>query len=215
MPSAEGDAASTRADRVQEFDTDTINHPRLGKPSMTWAYRGRGGELLGCVRFDPPGGRKQVLPLTPQVGPEGPRWEWKSWAGPRPLYGLDRLARRPLDTVVVVEGEKCADAAGAVFPFSTIVTSPGGASAAAKADWSMLQGREVFIWPDVDKPGLAYAEQVASLLCGVAKSIQIFDAQALAHTGPEGEERQPRAGISRMLSKKAGSLPISARRPWG
>ena len=29
---------------------------------------------------------------------------------PRPLYGLDRLAAKPAATVLLVEGEKCADA---------------------------------------------------------------------------------------------------------
>jgi uncharacterized protein (DUF927 family) len=113
--------------------------------------------------------------------------------------------------VVVVEGERCADAAGAVFPFSTFVTSPGGASAAAKADWSMLQGREVFIWPDLDKPGLAYAEQVAGLLCGTAKSIQIIDVQALARTGPEGEERQPKKGWDLADALEEGWKPSDLR----
>src|SRR5215210_6335570 len=40
-------------------------HPRLGIPTLTWAYLDTAGELIGYLcRFDPPGERKQFLPLT-------------------------------------------------------------------------------------------------------------------------------------------------------
>ena len=46
---------------------------------------------------------------------------------PRPLYGLERLAARPEVRVIITEGEKAADAAGALLPGWVAVTSPGGA----------------------------------------------------------------------------------------
>ena len=60
---------------------------------------------------------------------------------PRPLYGLERLAARPEVRVIITEGEKAADAAGALLPGWVAVTSPGGAKAAAKADWRSRKSR--------------------------------------------------------------------------
>ncbi len=66
---------------------------------------------------------------------DGPgEWRWKSWDVPRPLYGLDRLAAHPELPVIIAEGEKAADAAGALLPGWVAVTSPEGSRAAAKAD---------------------------------------------------------------------------------
>ena len=92
-------------------------HPKLGKPSRLWEYRAAGGALLGGVaRFDPPGG-KTILPISFCEGPRGARaWRWQSWLPPRPLYGLDELARRPDARVIVTEGEKAADAARRLLP---------------------------------------------------------------------------------------------------
>jgi len=139
------------------------SHPRLGKPVASWSYRSTSGELLGHVRrFETPDG-KVFRPLTyaaPAAGGK-PQWRWESWAPKRPLYGLDRLAQRPDAPVVVTEGEKAADAAGALLPDFVAVTSPNGSKSGGKADWSPLRGRKVTIWPDADVTGLDYANLVA------------------------------------------------------
>jgi hypothetical protein len=55
--------------------------------------------------------------------------------------------------VLVVEGEKCVDAALATLaPQMVPVTWAGGAQAADTADWSVLAGRKVDLWPDNDEP---------------------------------------------------------------
>lgn len=126
-------------------------HPTRGLPARVWAYHDAAGALLGYrYRFDRPGG-KDILPLTYCEAPDGSRgWCWQDWARPRPLYGLDRLAARPDAPVLVVEGEKTADAAQALFPDFVAITSPGGSHAAHRADWSPLRGRDVTVWPDHD-----------------------------------------------------------------
>ena len=83
---------------------------------------------------------------------------------PRPLYGLDLLAAEPDAAVLVVEGEKAADAAAELVPDLVVVTSPFGAKAATKADWSALDGRTVVIWPDNDAAGAGYAKDVLRLV---------------------------------------------------
>ncbi|ARJ65056.1 hypothetical protein WV31_04950 [Magnetospirillum sp. ME-1] len=136
---------------------------RHGKPTAWWKYLDAEGHLLGlAVRFDLPDGGKDVLPLTYCEGPEGKReWRWKSFPALRPLYGLNKLATRLDAPVLVVEGEKAADAAGMRFPDYVVVTSPGGSKAAGKADWSPLKGRRAAIWPDKDEAGADYANAVA------------------------------------------------------
>jgi signal transduction histidine kinase len=59
----------------------------------------------------------------------------------RPLYGLDRLAANPAAPVVVVEGEKAAEAAQAALPRMVVVTWPGGTNGVRWADFGPLELR--------------------------------------------------------------------------
>lgn len=141
-------------------------HPVLGKPSARWFYADGEDRLLGLAnRFDAPDGSKQFRPSTLWERERDRRreWRWEAWPASRPLYGLDRLAERPKAPVVVCEGEKAADAAARLLPDHVVVTSPNGAKAAAKADWSPLAGRRVVVWPDADPPGRVYGEAVVAL----------------------------------------------------
>jgi hypothetical protein len=154
----------------QDAPSAPFAHPKLGEASSGWTYGDEHGGVLGyAVRFDRPAANnprnKDVLPLTLWRRVDGRlSWEWKAWPGLRPLYGLNRLAARLGARVLVVEGEKAADAAGKLFPDFVVITSPGGANAARHADWAPLKGRDVVIWPDADKPGHGYAEAVAELV---------------------------------------------------
>ncbi len=130
-----------------------VAHIKRGKPSRTWTYRNAEGRVLGYVcRFERSRGGKEVLPLTwcrhEQTGAHD--WRWISFPEPRPLYGLERLAAKPDAFVLVVEGEKCADAAQAELPELVVVSWPGGGKAVDKADWSPLAGRKVGGWADCD-----------------------------------------------------------------
>jgi uncharacterized protein (DUF927 family) len=160
---------------------ETIRHRRLGEPSRVWEYRDAAGALLFLVaRFDPPGGRKQILPLT--CGPDG--WRWRAPPAPRPLYGLDLLAARPDAPVLVVEGEKVSDAAHDLFPDYVTVTWCGGAMAVAKADWQPLRGRRVTIWPDNDDAGRRAAADVVKA-CREADAASAAVVQ-VPHNWPDG-----------------------------
>jgi len=135
-------------------------HPSKGRWSARWTYRDAAGAVLGhVVRIDGDDG-KQVLPLTCWREGGGLKWRWKGFADLRPLYGLDRLARSPVAPVLVVEGEKTADATMALFPGFAVVTWPGGTNATGKVDWSPLAGREVIVFPDADAPGRKAADDV-------------------------------------------------------
>ena len=149
-------------------------HPQHGQASQLWRYEDTQGRTLAyAVRFDTPDG-KAVLPLCyGQYGSNPPQWTWKALPEPRPLYGLPKLTAMPDATVLLVEGEKTADAAQAYFPHYAALTWSGGAKAVGKADFSPLQGRKIIIWPDNDEPGFAAALELAKILTDKAKSLVI------------------------------------------
>lgn len=137
---------------------------RHGPCSRWWRYADAMGEPCGLVmrwdRADADGVAKEVRPAW-RIGA---RWFARWPEGLRPLYRLPELgtARR----VFVAEGEKCADALCAMGLRAT--TSSGGAQQAARSWWPALSGREVFVLPDADAPGMKYAREVVALLgrCG-------------------------------------------------
>jgi putative DNA primase/helicase len=158
-------ASGPAGDHVCPIPADAPPRPASfkgkGEPSAVWTYRNADGTPLGFVaRFDA-GGGKEVLPLTLWREKGQLRWRWKAAPEPRPLYGLERLAARPLSAVLLVEGEKAADAGQDLFPEMAVVTWSGGSKASGKADWSPLVGRAVIIWPDHDKAGADAAAAVA------------------------------------------------------
>jgi hypothetical protein len=132
------------------------------RPSLVHPYRDRDGSLLGYVlRIDGRDGK-----ITPTVtfccnlGGER-RWCLVPFREPRPLYRLEDLAARPEATVVLVEGEKTADAAARLLSGHVAMTWPGGSKGFAKVDWPALAGRRVICIPDADEPGIeAFAGRV-------------------------------------------------------
>jgi putative DNA primase/helicase len=147
-------------------------HTRYGKPSALWTYRNADGDVLGYIaRYDPQGERKQIVPWTW----DGDRWGMGQWPAPRPLYGLQELAERPGAAVLVVEGEKAADAARRFAGPYVVVTWPAGAMAADKADWTPLTGRKVLLWPDADEPGRKAMERVAQIIHERVSEVKVLE----------------------------------------
>lgn len=127
-------------------------------------YRNEEGQLLGyVVRLEDKDGSKITPTLTYCQNEQGQQhWRWKGFEGVRPLYGLDRLEKdKP---VLLVEGEKAADAAQKLLPDYAVLSWPGGAGAVSKANWSPLVGKDVTIWPDNDAPGLKAADKITEIL---------------------------------------------------
>jgi hypothetical protein len=115
------------------------------------------------LRFDHAGGTKEIRPLTYCRHPGGVfrDWRWTTWRKPRPLFNLDKLDARRAACVLIVEGEKSCRAAEQLAPGYVCTTSPGGSNAAAQADWTPLNGRQIVVWPDNDDHGRQYATAVA------------------------------------------------------
>lgn len=168
------------------------SHSKLGKVSRAWEYRDAAARLLFLVcRFDQAEGGKEIRPLSLRRMPSGKlEWRWLGVDPLRPLYGLDRLAARPGADVVITEGEKAADAAALLFPDHVTITSPNGAKAADKADWSALAGRRCVLWPDADEAGEAYADEVCKRLhAAAAADVRRLNAAGFL-TLPDGTARE-------------------------
>ena len=98
---------------------------------------------------------------------------------PRPLFNLDQLAGRPDAPVLVVEGEGKAGHAARIFPDRVSTTSPGGAGAFGKADWTPLAGRNWSYGQTMTSPGATYARGVAEAALKVgARSVRIVQVPA-------------------------------------
>lgn len=129
------------------------------RPSTVYPYHRADGALLGYVlRIDLP--ERKITPTIRYAhlpAAAGSRAAWCHWAfeKPRPLYHLPGLAAAPAHQVLVVEGEKAAEAARRLagsLPI-TVTTWPGGAKAVQHADWTPLAGRVVLLWGDADAAG--------------------------------------------------------------
>lgn len=137
----------------------------LGEPSNIYVYRDNQGRLLGYIlRFDGFAG-KTIRPATLWMNEAG-KYEWRlhGFPMPRPLYNLHLLAQRPDAPVLIVEGEKSANAASLLFPEHVVVTTMHGAKSPGQSDLTPLLGRIVSMWADYDGPGQRYEETMVKLL---------------------------------------------------
>jgi putative DNA primase/helicase len=155
-----------------------------GKLVATYEYNNADNALHFMIcRFVLDDGAKTFAPLSLWKDAEGSlSWQWVMPQGLRPLYNLSKLADAPISaTVVIVEGEKAANALQVHLPDHVVVTSAGGARAPSKTDWSPLAGRKVIVWPDNDVAGKDYAEAVTVLLAGIqsAPSVRGLDLDTL------------------------------------
>ncbi len=150
--------------------TDIKNNPYLSymtkerDVTSVYTYKDQQGQTLGYVaRLEDKDGSKITPTLTYCENEKGKlHWRWKGFGDNRPLYGLDRLTENK--HVLIVEGEKAADAAQKLLPTHAVLSWPGGVGAVNKADWSPLIGRDVTIWPDHDVPGFIAAEKIENTL---------------------------------------------------
>jgi hypothetical protein len=159
-----------------------MRHGILGDPAAVWTYRDKNGDRVCFIgRYNKPDGNKEFWPRTWRKNRETGKeeWRWKNVSDPRPLYGLELLAQRPNAKVMVVEGEKCADLARRLFPGYVAVSPMNGARSPQLADWSPLQGRDITICRDNDKPGEAFEQTVGRLLLRLACKVSAVDIAAL------------------------------------
>ncbi|WCR58325.1 AAA family ATPase [Wolbachia endosymbiont of Ctenocephalides felis wCfeJ] len=137
-------------------------HPK-GKKSIreleqyltcSWSYLDENNQVIAKVyRYDPPEG-KEYRPFDVKE---------QRFKEPdvRPLYNIPGILKS--EKVMLVEGEKCAEAL--IQQGITATTAMFGAKAPVeKTDWSPLKGKHIIIWPDNDEAGSRYAENAKKKL---------------------------------------------------
>ena len=179
--------------------------PPIKSAESVWHYS---TDFLVC-RF--PG--KKIRPLWW----DGSAWRWKAPPAPRPLLNLDQLRSRT-GTVLIVEGEKAADAAAKLYPKAIVTSWPSGCKAIDKADWSPLQGRRIILWPDADQPGRLAMDRLAQLLLRLpVDRVQIVAPPADASEGwdladatwtPEEAAAYIKANVSEALQLDPEAEPV-------
>lgn len=135
-----------------------LDHWQYGAPSMHWVYQTKtGAPAFYVARFENEAIGKETLPMSPCKHNDGRlEWKWKAPAKPSPIYNLPRVIEA--DGVIIVEGEKCAQALSEALPGITVTCWQGGTNRIAFADWTPLKGKNAIYWPDNDEPGRKAAQ---------------------------------------------------------
>lgn len=144
---------------------------RRHKETARYTYtNAEGHPLCYVVRFEPKevsrdGASKMTLPLSyGKDAGEGssPKWRYTKYraaSGEKtPLYNLKALNAQVDAPILIVEGEKTAEAAQILFPEMVVMTWQGGVGAVHHSDWTVLKNRSVVIWADHDTAGIRAAE---------------------------------------------------------
>ncbi len=154
------------------------------KPEAMHVYTDAAGEpIYWRIRAKHPDGRKWIRPMRRDDEGRFHLGEPQFAPGAKPLYRLHDLAQHPDAVVIVVEGEKAADALAKI---DMQATTSGAADSCAGADWQPLAGRTVLIWPDNDDAGAKYGQAVADQLLTLGCIVQVIDVQALG-LQPKGD----------------------------
>jgi putative DNA primase/helicase len=162
----------------------TGRHVRWGLPTVMHEYRDQADDVLFYVA------RYEFTDEAGHPAKEFSPWRWdgsgwiaKAPPAPRALYGLQYLPRFPKATILLVEGEKSADAARRVLggESNLPMTWYGGANAHGKADWEPLRGRRVALWPDADPAGWKAATAILQVLEGIGAQATVVDTTDHAH----------------------------------
>lgn len=136
-----------------------------------WKYLDERGEpILQAIRFNYPGGKKDVFPIWR----DGNAWITRGIPSKDlPLYRLPELLKAggaPGAVLHVAEGEKKADALAALG--YTATCSQGGSNKAHASDWKpAARFSRVLVWQDADEPGGKYGLAVAELLRAAAETM--------------------------------------------
>ena len=119
-----------------------------------------------------------------------------------PLYAIDRLDGLA-SSVVVVEGEKAADALLSIG-IAAVGTVTGASSTPGPAALADLTGFRVTLWPDADVVGRRHMERVAAGLWQIAPSMRLVEP-------PDGVERGWDAADAVAEGREVAALLSAAR----
>lgn len=150
-----------------------IEKPRKEVEAEYFYTNEHGFVLYKVVRYKEANGGKSFSFFHYDVERE----EWRPGKGDYPdvLYDLPSVIEA--ETVLITEGEKCAEALKK-YGF-TATTNPSGAGSWRPEFARWLEGKTIFLMPDNDPPGVGHMREVGFSLEGKAKAIYWVDLSAL------------------------------------
>ena len=125
---------------------------------------------------------KTFMPHSLRQGETGPVWVLEDFPGGEltPLLNLPHIKAHSDKPVVMVEGEKAAEAAGVIFGDAAVVTTnSNGNSAWRKTDLGPVAGRKVLLWPDNDDAGKTWQKDLGVALLALGCEVSVVDVEAL------------------------------------
>ena len=136
-------------------------------PDMTHVYRDPKGEPYHRV-------------YRRGSGPDKDVWQQAGFKGRFYPYQIEHLPDLGEGSIVIVEGEKCAEHLLSLG--YTAMTWPLGADGVARTRWDVIAGYPVILWPDHDTSGKGQAamRKLAGILEGLGCDLRIVEA-------PEGK----------------------------
>ena len=153
------------------------------------------------VRFEQTNGKKTYRTFT---------WLNRRWVGKRPdkllLYKLDQLSDAD-DTVILVEGEKAADAAQMGASGVFVTTWPCGADAIDLVDFSPLKNRKVALWPDNDEAGWRAMDRIYRILTDSAEEVMLIKPVGQKNSKNDAADLKDVEAIKRWLKKDQIEYP--------
>jgi hypothetical protein len=110
-----------------------------------------------------------------------------------PLYRSEHSRAWGRTPVIVVEGEKAADALAGVYP-AVLGTVTGAASTPSPETLRILEGRDVVLWADADGPGEAHMNRIARELHGAAQVLRMYEWSGAPPGGDAADHPAIRSG---------------------
>lgn len=125
-------------------------------PAAVWVYLDAVARPYTIIARYQDGAEKTYRPWSPWIHRRAPNRRvplMRMPPAPRYLYRLPELLAHDPAVVLLVEGEKTADAARALFPDCLATTYMGGSQSVSKADFQPLRRHRVIVLPDHDQGG--------------------------------------------------------------
>lgn len=145
---------------------------QIGTNRATYQYKDIQDRLIGSVV------RIQLTDMDKTFRQITPAGKHESYlAGPKEKWPLYKLQDIQPGTVILVEGEQCADLLREMDFNAT--TWAGGCKAYGMTDWAYLSGRHVILWPDYDEGGRKASEAIREILQGLECTVAIIDIDSL------------------------------------
>jgi putative DNA primase/helicase len=161
---------------TQVVSINQNNKPKVKENQQMWEYKTIDGDVFCATIRTTIGPDKKTFS---QWRIENNRWVNKGPEGYKPWYNLPCLKLNPEKPVLIVEGEKTADAAIQYFPEFNVLTWMSGARSVSKTEIEYFAGLDVYLFPDNDTPGYDAMKNLEERLLFIASSVRFIDTKSL------------------------------------